>query len=116
MFISVAVEVIRPGEGVLLLSYPVQPESSPYKGISPIFVREAAEAQYVGYDEIPAQIAPRLMSVRAFDARHYIVAADVTPGAQLGELAERLFQNHEISYLHVHHARRGCYVGRMDRA
>jgi hypothetical protein len=31
------------------------------------------------------------MSVRAFDARHYIVAADVTPGAQLGELAERLF-------------------------
>jgi hypothetical protein len=56
------------------------------------------------------------MSVRAFDARHYIVAADVTPGAQLGELAERLFQNHEISYLHVHHARRGCYVGRMDRA
>jgi hypothetical protein len=112
----VAVEVIRPGEGVLLLSYPVQPESSPYKGISPIFVREAAEAQYVGYDEIPAQIAPRLMSVRAFDARHYIVAADVTPGAQLGELAERLFQNHEISYLHVHHARRGCYVGRMDRA
>jgi hypothetical protein len=112
----VAVEVIRPGEGVLLLSYPVQPESSPYKGISPIFVREAAEAQYVGYDEIPAQIAPRLMSVRAFDARHYIVAADVTPGAQLGELAERLFQNHEISYLHVHHARRGCYVGRLDRA
>jgi hypothetical protein len=46
---------------------------------------------YVGYDEIPEQIAPRLMSVRAFDARHYIVAADVTPGAQLGELAERLF-------------------------
>jgi hypothetical protein len=66
----------------------IQPESSPYKGIGPIFVREAAEAPYVGYDEIPAQIAPRLMPV---DARHYIVAADVTPGAQLGELAERLF-------------------------
>jgi hypothetical protein len=69
----------------------IQPESSPYKGIGPIFAREAAEAQYVGYDEIPARSAPRLMSVRAFDARHYIVAADVTPGAQLGELAERLF-------------------------
>jgi uncharacterized protein DUF1203 len=112
----VTLEVARPGERVLLLSYPVQPEFSPYKSISPIFIREAAEAQYVGYDEIPAQIAPRLMSVRAFDARHYIVAADVTPGAQLGELAERLFQNREISYLHVHHARWGCYVGRIDRA
>jgi len=112
----ITLEVARPGEKVLLLSYPVQPEASPYQSISPIFVREAAEAQYVAYDEIPAQIAPRLMSVRAFDARHYIVAADVTPGAQLGELAEILFQRPEISYLHVHHARWGCYVGRIDRA
>jgi hypothetical protein len=112
----VTLEVARPGETVLLLSYPVQPESSPYKGVSPIFVREAAKSQYMAYDEIPEQIAPRLMSVRAFDARHYIVAADVTPGAQLGELAERFFRNDEISYLHVHHARWGCYVGRMDRA
>jgi Protein of unknown function (DUF1203) len=86
------------------------------KGVSPIFIREAAETQYVGYNEIPEQIAPRLMSVRAFDTRHYIVAADVTPGGQLGELAERFFQNNEISYLHVHHARWGCYVGRIDRA
>jgi hypothetical protein len=92
VFISVAVEVTRPGEGVLLLSYPVQPESSPYKGISPIFVREAAEAQYVGYDEIPAQIAPRLMSVRAFDARHYIVAADVTPGANWAKWPKGCFR------------------------
>jgi hypothetical protein len=75
----ITLEVARPGEGVLLLSCP-DPAG--------IFVREAAEAPYVGYDEIPAQIAPRLMPV---DARHYIVAADVTPGAQLGELAERLF-------------------------
>jgi Protein of unknown function (DUF1203) len=89
---------------------------TPVQSISPIFVREAADARYVGYDEIPVQIAPRLMSVRAFDACHYIVAADVTPGAQLGEPAESLFQKTEISYLHVHHARWGCYVGRIDRA
>jgi len=112
----VTLEVARPGEPVLLLSYPVQPEGSPYQGVSPIFVREAAETQYVGYDEIPEQIAPRLMSVRAFNTRHYIVAADVTPGAQLGELAETFFQNNDVSYLHVHHARWGCYVGRIDRA
>jgi hypothetical protein len=111
----VTLEVARPGERVLLLSYPVQPEASPYKSVSPIFIREAAEAQYIGHNEIPEQIAPRLMSVRAFDARHYIVAADVTPGAQLGEMAERFFANDEIAYLHVHHARWGCYVGRIDR-
>ena len=59
---------------------------------------------------------PRLTSVRAFDDRHYIVAADVTPGAQLGELAARFFERTDVSYLHVHHARWGCYVGRIDRA
>jgi len=30
---------------MLLLLYPVQPEASPYKNVSPIFVREAAETQ-----------------------------------------------------------------------
>jgi hypothetical protein len=40
----------------------------------------------------------------------------VTPGAQLGELAARFFERPEVSYLHVHHARWGCYVGRIDRA
>jgi hypothetical protein len=72
--------------------------------------------KYIGYDEIPAQMLPRLMSVRAFDDRHYIVAADVAQGSQLGELAERLLGNRDVSYLHVHHARWGCYVGRIDRA
>jgi len=41
---------------------------------------------------------------------------DVTPGAQLGELAARFFERTDVSYLHVHHARWGCYVGRIDRA
>jgi Protein of unknown function (DUF1203) len=69
-----------------------------------------------GYGEIPAQTRPRLMSVRAFDERHYIVAADVTPGAQLGDLAERVLENRHVSNLLVHHARWGCYVGPIDRA
>jgi len=112
----ISLEVARPGENVLLLSYPVQPESSPYRSVSPIFVREAATTQYVGHDEVPEQLMPRLTSVRAFDERHYIVAADVTPGAQLGELAARFFERTDVSYLHVHHARWGCYVGRIDRA
>ncbi|WP_407181712.1 DUF1203 domain-containing protein [Bradyrhizobium sp. STM 3562] len=77
----------KPGESVLLLSYPVQAGPSPYRSISPIFVRESAESQYVGYDEIPAQMSPRLMSVRALDHRHHIVAADVVQGSQLGSLA-----------------------------
>jgi Protein of unknown function (DUF1203) len=112
----ITLDVARPGENVLLLSYPVQAETSPYRSISPIFVRESAERQYIGYDEIPEQMLPRLMSVRAFDDRHYIVAADAVQGSQLGDLAERFLGNREISYLHVHHARWGCYVGRIDRA
>ena len=112
----ITLDVARPGESVLLLSCPIQPHRSPYQSISPIFVRESAEKQYIGYDEIPSQMLPRLMSVRAFDDRHYIVAADVAQGSQLGELAERLLGNREVSYLHVHHARLGCYVGRIDRA
>jgi hypothetical protein len=100
---------------VLLLSYPVQPESSPYKGISPIFVREAAEAQYVVTMKSERRLH-RDLCRSAPSTRAITRCGRRNTRRELGELAERLFQNHEISYLHVHHARRGCYVGRMDRA
>lgn len=42
--------------------------------------------------------------------------ADVVEGTQIEPVIERLFANPDISYLHVHNAKRGCYAGRIDRA
>lgn len=65
---------------------------------------------------MPDQQQRRLLSVRAYDERHWIIDAEVTPGSELGSLIERLFDNRAVSYLQVHNARYGCYACRIVRA
>ena len=65
---------------------------------------------------VPDQQRRRLLSVRAYDARDYIVDAEVAPGTELETLIGRFFANQRVAYLHLHNARHGCYSCRVDRA
>ena len=71
---------------------------------------------HLAVDEVPDQQRRRLLSVRAYDARDWIVAAEVTPGTELESQIERLFADSCVAYLHLHNARPGCYAARVDRA
>jgi hypothetical protein len=112
----ITLEDAVPGEQVLLLNYAHQRAASPYAASGPIFVRCDASATRVAVNEVPEQQRRRLLSVRAYDRRDWIVEADVTPGAELERLIERFLSNPDVAYLHVHNARPGCYACRVDRA
>jgi hypothetical protein len=58
----------------------------------------------------------RLLSLRAFDAEHMMVDAEVVEGRDARPLVERLMGEPGVAYLHAHFARRGCYAARFDRA
>jgi hypothetical protein len=104
------------GETVLLLNHVCQPAATPYRASHAIFVREGALQSYAMYDEIPAVMRIRLLSVRAYDAAGMMQDADVVEGRDLEPLIRRLFADERVAYLHVHNAKRGCYSGRIDRA
>lgn len=104
------------GERVLLLNFRHQPAKSPYAACGPIVVRRDAAQACVAVDEVPAQQRSRLLAVRAFDARDWIVAGDVVPGTEVEGLIERFFADPRVAYLHLHNARYGCYAARVDRA
>ncbi|XQZ97724.1 DUF1203 domain-containing protein [Komagataeibacter rhaeticus] len=106
----------EPGETVLLLNYTHQPEQTPYRSSHAIFVREGAEERYDEIDIIPDALGGRLMALRAFDARHEMIAAEIVDGTQLKSLIGQFFDMPEAAYLHAHYARRGCYAARIDRA
>jgi hypothetical protein len=99
------------GETMVLLSYDPFVGTSPYSGPGPIYVHERDCATFKG-DEIPDQLTRRLLSVRAYDADHMLVGADVIEGSDLTETAQRLLG--DASYLHVHNARPGCFAARID--
>lgn len=105
----------RSGETVLLLNHLCQPAETPYRASHAIFVREGAVDAYKGVNEVPSVMEKRLLSLRGFDHQHMMVEADVVEGKSLAELIERLFSNPDISYIHAHNARQGCYSGRIDR-
>jgi Protein of unknown function (DUF1203) len=67
-------------------------------------------------NRIPEQQQRRLLSIRAYDRRDFIIDAEVAPGIELESQVKRFFANDEVQYLHVHNARRGCYACRVDRA
>jgi hypothetical protein len=103
------------GERVLLLPFVHQDSHSPYRASGPIFVRPGInEARRVA-GELPPYLTRRLLSVRAYDAKDNMADAEVIEGAAAAPLIERYLARNEVTYLHLHFARRGCYACRVNR-
>ena len=103
------------GDELLLLNYEHQPTHTPYRSRHAIYVNRSSTEPFEAVDVIPEVIRTRLISVRAFDASHMMIDADVVDGTEAARIFEKLLANPKASYLHVHNARRGCYSARVER-
>jgi hypothetical protein len=112
----VSLEDAKVGEELLLLSYPHQPAASPYRASGPIFVRRGAKQRRLQIGEVSTYVTSRLMSVRAYDKAHMIVAASVCDGMLLTKDLESYFSNDQVDYIHLHNAKRGCFSCQVIRA
>jgi Protein of unknown function (DUF1203) len=90
--------------------------ASPYRSLGPIFVRRDPGPTFDRVNEVPPVLQARPLSLRAYDCRNMIIAAEVTTGDALPEVVGRLFRRDEIVSLHVHNAAYGCYQCRVERA
>lgn len=106
---------LEPGECAILLNYVHQPAETPFRASHAIFVREGAEAAFSAVDTIPEVIRSRTISLRAFDAAHDMIDADLAEGSAIEGLIERFLADPRVAYLHAHYARRGCFAARIDR-
>jgi Protein of unknown function (DUF1203) len=106
----------EPGETVVLVNFEHQPENTPYRASHAIFVRENAKQVYPEVGEVPEVLTSRLISIRAFDARHFMLAADVVEGSTLREAIPKMLRNPDVSYLHLHNAKPGCFAASVTRA
>lgn len=79
-------------------------------------MREGAEQAYDAVDELPEAIRSRVISLRAFSDSGEMLDADLADGLVLIPLIDRFFANPDVTYLHAHYARRGCYAARIVRA
>lgn len=111
----ISLDDAAPGEAVILLNYQHQSADTPYRQQGPIYVRDAA-TPFDAVGETPPALARRTLSLRAFDATHMMIEADLVEGAQAPALVERFFSNDAVAYIHAHYARRGCFAAAITRA
>jgi len=112
----VSMEHAELGEELLLVNFEHQPANTPYRASHAIYVRKAANRAFETVDTIPEVLASRLLAVRAFNAQHMMIDAEICEGAQAAMMFERFLANPQTTYLQVHNARRGCYAARVERA
>ncbi|GAB3345891.1 DUF1203 domain-containing protein [Marilutibacter aestuarii] len=103
------------GEEVLLVTHPYHDSTSPYRASGAVFVRRHARQARPGIDEVPPRFRSKLLSVRAYGANGDLLDADVVAGDVLEPCISAMLGRGEVDFLHLHHARHGCYLCRVDR-
>ncbi|MDH7453163.1 DUF1203 domain-containing protein [Luteimonas composti] len=101
---------------VLLLPYEHLPQPSPYRACGPIFVGQGVGRVVVPEGVVPDYVALRLMSLRAYDAEGLMREAEVVDGPQVAGCLDRMFEDPQIAFIHLHNARRGCFSCVANRA
>lgn len=111
----VSLEDAAVGDELLLLHYEHHAVASPYRASGPIFVRRGQTRRVLTPGCVPDYVTRRLMSARAYDAAHLMVAADVLEGVDVAGALAQMFADAAVAYVHLHNARQGCFSCRVRR-
>ena len=104
----------QPGERLILFPFAAIPLGRPYSEIGPIFVHADACESYGAVERYPADFREGRV-VRAYNARHDMIAAEVPNGAGPEAVIERFLQNPETAFIHVRSVSRGCFTMEIER-
>jgi len=87
----------------------------PFRAAHAIYVRQHA-ARFDAVDTVPAALRRRVLSLRGFDARGYLVDADLASGDGIEGKIEALLADPLIHHVDAHYAKPGCFAARIERA
>lgn len=107
---------VEPG-GRMILTHHIHlnDPASPYRASGPIFVREHAIEAQSFIDTVPAMLSSRLVSARVYDFNAQMIDADVVEGQDLDARLADWFADPAVTQIHIHTARRGCFMARAFR-
>ena len=104
----------QPGERLILFPFASVPPGHPYSESGPIFVHAESCERYGATNEYPAEFREGRV-VRAYNAQHDMIAAEVANGVGPEAVIERFLQMPETAFIHVRSVSRGCYTMGIER-
>ncbi len=93
---------IAPGGSALLLNWEHQPAANPYRSRHAIFVEDGAAEVRRAINEIPDPLRIRPLSLRAFDADHRMVDAELAQGEALASVLVPILARDDTAYVQIH--------------
>jgi hypothetical protein len=112
----VSLEDAAIGDELLLLPFWHHRVDSPYRSLGPIYIRQGAIQASPPPGVIPDCVARRVISLRAYNDAHMMVSASVCLGNDVASQLIEQFENLEVSYIHLHNAKQGCFSCLANRA
>ena len=112
----VSLEDAKIGDELILLSYLHQSAASPYRASGPVYVRRSAKQARLPQDVLPPYATRLLISMRAYDAEHMMLQANVVDGTAAKMALETLLQSEQVAYVQLHNAKQGCFTCQVNRA
>lgn len=106
------------GEPYLILGYRPFPDLQPYAECGPIFLCANHCDHHPDSETMPHmfQSWDKLL-IRAYNAQNRIIygTGQVTPTAKIPEVAQQLFENEDVVYIHMRSASNNCYQARIEK-
>ena len=87
----------------------------PYLASGPIFAAPRAISIHAEPNDIPASMANRFLSLKAYDGDGSEKAVTVCHGSDVHAAILRLFADAQVESLHINYAVAGRYLCRVDR-
>jgi hypothetical protein len=104
----------EPGERMILFPFAAIAPGRPYSECGPIFVHADPCERYRAVSEFPVEFRKGRV-VRAYNAQHDMIAAEVANGEGPEAVIERFLQKAETAFVHVRSAVHGCYTMEIER-
>lgn len=103
------------GETALLINHIYQPADTPYRGSHAIYIWEGCTEQGIYINELPEVMNGRVLSLRAYNEKHFLIKSEICEGQSVEKLIEIFFADPQISYIQIHNAKQGCYACLAER-
>nr|WP_237072630.1 DUF1203 domain-containing protein [Pseudaestuariivita rosea] len=111
----VSLQDAEPGDELVLVNYEHQSGRSPYRASHAVFVRKGATQARPDPGAVPQVLQLRLLSLRGFDHKDMMIAADVIKGRDAAAQLKTMLSDPAVDYIHIHYAKPGCFAARVTR-
>jgi len=81
----------------------------------PVYIHAGTCARFAGSNGIPETYRGRLLTLEAFGADRKLIAEVRAADSREENIAEEMFSNSAVEYVHVRSSEAGCYLFRLER-